>query len=196
VRSNGLIAMGLAKRDELIAVCLATDQDDVILVTRKGQAIRFPVSTLRVTSRIAGGVRGIRLSASDQLVSMDIAYPDTFVLAVTTNGFGKLSPIRGYPRQHRSGSGVRTFKLTPKTGDIAAARVASLSQQVMIVSAGGIVIQTPVQEKDPRQGITIQGRSAQGVRLMRLAEGDEVVAVACFDKEKEGKGQKAGEKAE
>jgi DNA gyrase subunit A len=188
VRSNGLIAMDLSKGDELIAVCLANDQEDVILVTRKAQAIRFPVTSLRTTSRTAGGVRGIRLVAGDRLISMDIAYPDTFVLTVTLNGFGKLSPIRGYPRQHRAGGGVRTFKLTPKTGDLAAARVTSLSQQVMIISAGGNVIQTPAQEKDPRQGITIQGRSAQGVRLMRLADGDEVVAVACFDKEKEGKG--------
>jgi DNA gyrase subunit A len=193
IRSNGLIAMALSKGDKLLAVCLAMEQDDVLLVTRKGQAIRFPVSSLRATSRTAGGVRGIRLGAGDELVSMDIAYPDTFVLAVTTNGFGKLSPIRGYPRQHRAGGGVRTFKITGKTGDVAAAKVASLSQQVMIISAGGIIIQTPVKEKDPRQGITIQGRSAQGVRLMRLSEGDEVVAITCFDREKEGKGSKEGQ---
>jgi DNA gyrase subunit A len=188
IRSNGLIAMALSKGDKLLAVCQATDQDDVLLVTRKGQAIRFPVASLRATSRTAGGVRGIHLHPEDRLVSMDIAAPDTFVLAVTTNGFGKLSPMRGYPRQHRAGGGVRTFKITEKTGDVAAARVTSLSQQVMIISAGGIIIQTPVKEKDPRQGITIQGRSAQGVRLMRLSEGDEVVAIACFDREKEVKG--------
>ena len=109
------------------------------------------------------------------------------VWAVTTDGYGKLTPVKSYPRQHRAGSGVRTFKLTQKTGDIAAVKVASLSQQVMIISADGIVIQTPVKEKDPRQGITIQGRSAQGVRLMRLGGGDRVVAITCFDTERDGK---------
>ncbi|MDI6814792.1 MAG: DNA gyrase subunit A [Dehalococcoidales bacterium] len=181
VRSSGLIAMDLAEGDELVATCLATDQDDVILVTQKGQAIRFAVSSLRPTSRTSGGVRAIRLAAGNQVVGMDIAYPDAYLLVVTKGGFGKLTPVGDYPRQHRAGSGVRTFRLTEKTGDIAAARLVSLSQQVMIISAEGIVICTPVKEKDPRQGITIQGRSTQGVRLMRLGRDDKVVAIACFD---------------
>lgn len=183
VRSSGLIAMDLEEGDELVAARLATDQDDVILVTEKGQSIRFAVSSLRASSRTSGGVCGIRLATDDRVVSMDVAYPDTFFLVVTTGGFGKLTPINDYPRQHRAGSGVRTFKLTEKIGAIADARLVSLSQQVMIISAGGIVTQTPVKEKDPRQGITIQGRSTQGVRLMKLDPGDEVVAIACFDKE-------------
>jgi len=182
VRSSGLIAMDLEEGDELVAASFATDQDDVILVTQQGQAIRFAVSSLRPTSRTSGGVRGIRLAAGDQVVGMDIAYPDTYLLVVTTLGFGKLAPVADYPRQHRAGSGVRTFKLTEKTGDIAGARLVSLAQQAMIISAEGIVIRTPVKEKDPRQGITIQGRSTQGVRLMRLGRGDKVVAIACFDK--------------
>jgi len=181
VRSSGLIAVDLEEGDELVAACLATDQDDVILVTQKGQAIRFAVSGLRATSRTSGGVCGIRLAPEDRVGSMDIAYPDNFLLAVTTGGFGKLTPVGDYPRQHRAGSGVRTFKLTEKGDEIAAARVVSPSQQAMIVSADGIVICTPVKEKDPRKGITIQGRSTQGVRLMKLGHGDKVVAVACFD---------------
>ena len=183
VRSSGLIAMDLEPGDELVAARLATDQDDVLLVTEQGQAIRFAVSSLRAVSRTSGGVRGIRLSPDDQVVAMDIIRPDSYVLAVTTGGFGKLTPVAAYPRQHRAGGGVRTFKFTEKTGEIAATEVVSLSQQAMIISAEGIVIQTPVQEKDPRQGITILGRSTQGVRLMRLDSGDRVVAVACFDKE-------------
>jgi len=198
VRSSGLIAMDLEEGDELVATCLASDQDKVMLVTQKGQAITFTVSSLRATSRTSGGVRGIRLAPDDQVVSMDIAYPDGFLLVITTGGFGKLSPIGGYPRQHRAGSGVRTFKLAEKTGDIAAARVVSLSQQAMIISADGIVIQTPVKEKDPRRGITIQGRSTEGVRLMRLGHGDRVVAITCFDVEKEDRVRKAkaGKEAE
>ena len=181
VRSSGLIAMDLEEGDELVAAWLATDQDDVILVTEKGQSIRFAVSNLRASSRTSGGVCGIRLATDDRVVSMDIAYPDAFLLVVTTGGFGKLTPVGNYPRQHRAGSGVRTFRLTEKTGDVAAARLVSLSQQVMIISADGIVIRTPVKEKDPRQGITIQDRSTQGVGLMKLDPGDKVVAVACFD---------------
>jgi len=181
VRSSGLIAMDLAERDELVAACLATDQDEVILVTQKGQSIRFSVSSLRASSRTSGGVRAIRLAPGDHVVSMDKAEVDAFLLVVTGGGFGKLTPIKQYPRQHRAGGGVRTFKIMENTGEVTAARAVSLSEQVMIISAGGIVTRTPVKEKDPRQGITVQGRSTQGVRLMKLDSGDEVVAVASFD---------------
>jgi DNA gyrase subunit A len=184
VRSSGLIAMDLEPEDELVAACVATDKDDVLLVTQQGQAIRFAVSDLRSASRTSGGVRGIHLKASDQVVGMDIARPKGYVLAVTAGGFGKLTPVAAYPRQHRAGGGVRTFKLIEKTSRVAAAAVVSLSQQVMIISAEGIIIHTPVKEKDPKQkGISIQGRSTQGVRLMKLDPGDMVVAIACFDKE-------------
>ncbi len=181
VRSSGLIAMDLAPGDELVTACLARDEDDVILVTQQGQSIRFAVSELRATQRTSGGVCGIRLAPDDQVVSMDIISPDTFLLVVTSGGFGKLTPVTSYPRQHRAGSGVRTFKLTEKAGEVVAARVVSPTQQLMIISAEGIITRTPVTEKDPRQGITILGRSTQGVRLMRLGEGDRVVAIACFD---------------
>ncbi len=183
VRSSGLIAMDLESEDELVAACLASDQDDVLLVTQAGQAIRFAVSALRAASRTSGGVRGIRLGASDQVVGMDVARPKGYVLVVTSRGFGKLTPVAEYPKQHRAGGGVRTFKLIPKSGKVAASAVVSLKQQVMIISAEGIVIQTPVREKDPKQGITIQGRSTQGVKLQELDPGDSVVAIACFEKE-------------
>jgi len=182
VRSSGLIAMDLEKRDELVTAHLATDQDDVILVTQKGQSIRFAVSALRASRRTSGGVRSIHLAPDDQVVSMGIAYPEAFLLTVTTGGFGKLTPVDSYPRQHRAGSGVRTFKLTEKSGKVADAKLVSQSNHLMIISAEGIVINTPVREKDPKQGIAIQGRGTQGVRLMRLDPGDRVVAIACFDK--------------
>jgi DNA gyrase subunit A len=181
VRSSGLIAMDLAKNDELVSTCLATDKDNVILVTQKGHSIKFSVSSLRASLRTSGGVRAIRLASNDKVLSMDIANPDAFLLVVTTNGFGKLTPISQYPKQHRAGSGVRTFKITDGMGVVAAARVVTPSQQVMIISAQGIIIRTPVKEKDPKKGITVQGRITQGVRLMRLNEGDSVVAITCFD---------------
>ncbi|MFC1941171.1 DNA gyrase subunit A [Chloroflexota bacterium] len=180
VRSNGLIAMDVEKGDELVSARLATAQDDVILVTQKGQSIRFAVSSIRTSLRTSGGVCGIRLASDDRVVSMEVASPDAFLLVVTAKGFGKLTPVSQYPRQHRAGSGVRTFKLNEKTDEVAAAKLVSPSHQVMIISADGIVIRTPVKEKDPKKGITIQGRSTQGVKLMRLGEGDKVVAATCF----------------
>ncbi len=181
VRSSGLIAMDLEAGDELVAVGLAGDQSDVLLVTQKGQSIRFTVSTLRASSRTSGGVCGIRLAPDDRVVSMDVAYPDAFLLVVTTEGFGKLTPVSEYTHQHRAGSGIKTFKLTEKTGEVAAAKLVSPSQQIIIISADGIVTRTPVSEKDPKKGITVQGRSTQGVKLMKLGDGDKVVAITCFE---------------
>ncbi len=181
VRRNGLIAVDLEPEDELVAVSMATEEDDVIMVTRYGLSIRFRVDTLRVTSRTAGGVRGIRLDPGDRVVSMDTANPDDLFLIVTTEGYGKLTLLKRYPCQYRAGKGVRTFKLNEKTGEVAAVGLVSLSQQVMIISAEGIVTRTPVSEKDPRQGIVIRGRDTQGVRLMKLTKNDKVVAIACFD---------------
>jgi len=183
VRSSGLIAMDLEPGDELVSARLGTDKDDVLLATEGGQSIRFAISELRGVSRTSGGVRGIRLGADDRVVGMDIMRRDGYVLTVTSGGYGKLTPVDDYPRQHRAGGGVRTFKLNEKSGKVAASEVVSLKQQVMIISADGIVIQTPVREKDPRQGITVQGRSTQGVKLQDLDAGDRVVAITCFEKE-------------
>jgi len=183
VRSSGLIAMDLEPGDELVSARLGTDKDDVLLATEGGQSIRFAISELRGVSRTSGGVRGIRLGADDRVVGMDIMRRDGYVLTVTSGGYGKLTPVDDYPRQHRAGGGVRTFKLNEKSGKVAASEVVSLKQQVMIISAEGIVIQTPVREKDPRQGITVQGRSTQGVKLQDIDAGDRVVAITCFEKE-------------
>jgi DNA gyrase subunit A len=185
VRSSGLIAMDLPPGDELVAVSLATDKDDVLLVTCKGQSIRFDVKSLRSASRTSGGVRGMRLAQGDAIVSMDRADKAGYVFVVTENGYGKVTPVEQYPRQHRSGSGVRTFKIVDKTGDVTAARVVNLKQQVMLVSAEGMMTRTPVKEQDPRKGITTQGRSTQGVRVMTLDAGDKLVAITTFEEEKE-----------
>jgi len=181
VRSSGLIAMDLAEGDELVAASLATDHDDIMVVTQNGRSIRFSVSELRASSRTSGGVRGIRLAPDDKVVSMDTIDPNAFLLVATTNGFGKLTRISDYPRQHRAGRGVRTFKVIEKTGGLVAARLVTQSQQLMIISAEGIVTRIPLKEKDPRQGIPVQRRSTQGVRLMRLESGDKVVAITALD---------------
>ena len=184
VRSSGLIAMDLAAGDELVSVCLATDKDDVIMVTRKGQSIRFGVSSLRAASRTSGGVRGMRLAKGDSVIFTDRADEDAYVLAVSEHGYGKVTPVSLYPQQHRAGGGVRTFKIVDKTGDVTAARVVTLKQQVMLISAEGMMTRTPVKEDDPKHGISTQGRSTQGVRLMTLEEGDRLVAITTFEEPK------------
>ena len=181
VRSSGLIAMDLEPGDELVAVCIATDDDDIILISQKGQSIRFKVSTLRTASRTSGGVRGMRLTSGDSIVSLDKADDEAYMLAVTSGGFGKITPINQYPRQHRAGSGVRTFKIVDKSGDVVAARIVRLDEQIMLITAEGMITRTPVKEKDPRKGITTQGRSTQGVKIMTLDEGDSLVAITTFE---------------
>ena len=181
VRSSGLIAMDLASKDELVAAKRATDENDVMLATTKGQSITFPIASMRTSLRASGGVRAIKISSGDSIISMDVMYPEHFVLTVTIGGYGKLTPQAEYPRQKRAGSGVRTFHVTDKTGEVVDARVVKNSQQLMIISVDGIVTRTPVREKDPSKGITIQGRSTQGVRLMRLEGNDKVAATTCFD---------------
>ena len=175
VRSSGLIAMDVEDGDELVASRVATDQEEIVLVTETGQSIRFAVSGIRASSRTSGGVRGIRLAAGDRVVGAGIARPKTYFLVITKQGHGKLTPIDDYPKQHRAGGGVRTFKIVEKTGGIADARLVTRSQEVMFISANGIVVRTPVKD------ITVQGRSTQGVILMRMSEGDEVVALAHMD---------------
>jgi DNA gyrase subunit A len=181
VRSSGLIAMDLEPGDELVSVCMAHDDDDVIMVSKKGQSIRFKVATLRAASRISGGVRGMKLAAGDEIVSIDKADDEAFMLVVTSGGFGKITPVDQYPRQNRAGSGVRTFKIVPKSGYVVAARVVLLDEQIILITAEGMVTRTPVKEKDPRKGITTQGRSTQGVKIMTLDEGDSLVAITAFE---------------
>ena len=181
VRSNGLIAMDVEAGDALISARLATEKDEVMMITQKGQSIRFIASSLRSSQRTSGGVAGIRLGEGDKVVSMEIASPESYLLSVSANGYGKLTDVTEYPLQKRAGSGVRTFKITDKTEDVVAAKVTNLTRDVMIISAKGMIIQTPVKERDPKKGITILGRSTQGVKLMNLDEGDKVVAVTAFD---------------
>jgi DNA gyrase subunit A len=185
VRSSGLIAMDLAPNDTLVTVCLATDKDDVILVTRDGQSIRFDVNGLRAASRTSGGVRAMRIDDKDAIIGMDRADKESYVLVVTENGYGKVTPVDQYPQQHRAGSGVRTFKIVDKTGPVTAFAVVHLKQQVMLVSAEGMMTRTPVKEDDPRKGITTQGRSTQGVKVMTLEAGDKLVAITVFAEEDE-----------
>ena len=175
VRSNGLIANKVRKEDELVAVRMARSEDDVIVVTERGQAIRFAVAALRAASRSSGGVRAIHLTAGDRVVAMDITSPEAYVLVVTTNGYGKCTLLTRYRPQTRGGIGIKSISISPKSGGVAAARVAEPSSgELLILSAKGVIIRLKM------ESIPIQGRIRKGASLMRLDEGDEVASIAAF----------------
>jgi len=170
IRRNGIIAMGLRDGDELISVSVVGGEDEVVLVSRNGQAIRFKVENLRTASRTSGGVRGIRL-IDDYVVGMGIVFPDAYVLTVTEKGFGKLTPVRNYPVHHRGGRGVRAYRVSPMTGNLVASRLVSAQGSLVMLSARGNVVNIPMAQ------ISVQGRGGRGARLMGLAEDDSVVSV-------------------
>ncbi len=179
VRRQGLIAMDLEEDDELIGAKLAHSNDDVLMITALGKANRFTVAELRSASRTSGGVRGIRLAKGDRVVSLNLAPQDSELLVVTEHGYGKRTPIEDYPLHSRGGGGVITASVTEKNGPIAAARVITeKDSDLMIITAGGMVIRTDVNK------LHIRGRATQGVQLMHLAGGDTVVAVATTNGKK------------
>ncbi|HEV8575397.1 MAG TPA: DNA gyrase subunit A [Dehalococcoidia bacterium] len=178
VRRDGLIAMDLEPADELVSAKLATDDDDAIVVSARGQSVRFAVKRLRSASRLSGGVRGIRLASGDRVVGMEIASAAEALLVVSEFGFGKRTLVDEYPLHGRGGQGVRTFKTNPKTGELMAARMVDPTHELILISEGGIVLRTPVEH------ISRQLRSTQGVTLMDV-EGDRVAAVAVIDMERD-----------
>src|SRR5438309_2204549 len=183
VRSNGLRAMTLEEDDELLDVKHCRAGDHIILVTERGQSARFDVDILRTASRISGGVRGIRLAGGDALASMDIVEPDAQLLVVTRNGYGKRTPLSAYPTKGRGIGGVRAINTTSKTGPVAAARVVHGYEELMMISAGGIVIRTPLETISERSG-----RATSGVILMNLREGDRLAAIAILEPTPNGGG--------
>jgi len=169
IRRNGIIAMGLRNEDKLISVEVVASADEVILVSRRGQAIRFKVQGLRTASRTSGGVRGIRL-VDDYVVGMGIVLTDAYVLTVTEEGFGKLTPIKNYPVHNRGGKGVRAYRVGPQTGNLAVSKLVSRQGSLVMLSGRGNVVNIPMEQ------VSIQGRGGRGARLMGLAEGDSVVS--------------------
>lgn len=173
VRSSGLIAISLKGQEDLVAASLVTKSDEVLLISQKGKAIRFAISKIRETSRTSGGVHGLKIAFDDRVISMDVVFGDAYLLTVTENGFGKLTPVRNFPTQNRGGKGIRAHNVNDRTGNVVAAKCVSLSQHLAIVSAEGNILRTPV------DGISIRHRNSQGVYLMRLNERDKVVSIAC-----------------
>ena len=174
VRPSGLIAISLADDDELGWARLTSGEEEVIIVTEQGQALRFSETQVRPMGRAAAGVQGIRLAIGDQVTSMTIVQPGGSLLIVTTNGFGKQTPLEGYPIKSRATGGVSTIdkKAIPAVGKITSARVIQETDHLTLISANGVAIR--LKAKD----VKVSGRSTRCVRLMRLQAGDYVASVA------------------
>lgn len=169
---SGLIAVTLEEGDEVVGVQLTDGRQDMLLVTRLGQAIRFPESDVRAMGRAARGVRGIRLEEGDWVVGMDVVAPNKDLLVVTENGYGKRTPLTEYRITGRGGKGIRTLQVSEKNGPIAGVKVCREEDEIMLISHDGIMIRISVKD------VSQLGRSTQGVRLMRLDADDRVVALA------------------
>jgi DNA gyrase subunit A len=176
VRRSGLIAMDLEPGDELVFARLAREQDDVVLVSSQGKAIRFTVAELRAASRTSGGVRGMRLNPDDDaVVAMEVVESGSMLLTLSETGLGKRTEFEEYPRHSRGGQGVLTHNVTARTGRVVAARAVKEGDELIVVSQTGIVMRTTV------ESISKVGRSAQGVHVMGIGPGDSVASVAVID---------------
>ena len=177
VRRSGLIAIRLDKGDELRSALLTEKGDEVMLATSDGQAIRFKESDIREMGRTAGGVRGIKLGKGDEVIGVDViknGKKDGMILTMSANGFGKKTVLKEYKVQKRGGSGIKTAKVTAKTGKLIVAKVLTGDEEELIaMSKKGQVIRTALKD------ISSLGRQTQGVTIMRLRGGDGIASLAC-----------------
>jgi len=172
LKADGIIAIKMREGDELVGVRHSTGDDDILMVSRKGQAIRFHESDVRAMGRDTSGVQGMKLRGDDEVIEVNIAQDDADLLVVTKNGYGKRTRVADYPIKGRGGMGVKTVQLTEAKGQLAGALVVSGGYNVMLISTGGTVIKMPV------DGIKRSGRATQGVIVMRLREGELVSSLA------------------
>jgi DNA gyrase subunit A len=171
-RRDGLIALKLRPKDELVRVIETSGSDDVFMVTRDGQTIRFSEKGVRPMGRSAAGVRGMKMRANDEVVSCDVAKDDSAILIITESGYGKRTQVSNFTRKGRGGMGMIGIKLTGKKGHVVAAFMAGIDDDIVVVASGGTTIRTPVKE------ISSQGRAATGVRIMSMDEGQVVASAA------------------
>ncbi|HEU5421920.1 MAG TPA: DNA gyrase C-terminal beta-propeller domain-containing protein, partial [Nitrolancea sp.] len=171
VRSTGMIAIGLDDDDELAWVRMTSGENQIILVTERGQAIRFEESDVRAMGRPAAGVIGVRLEDGDRVIAAEVARPDADLLVVSINGYGKRTAIEEFRLQGRGGYGVTAMKLSERNGPIAAARVVDPDDQIMLITGRGMVIRVQAGQ------ISQIGRQTQGVSIMRVQDGDHVASL-------------------
>jgi DNA gyrase subunit A len=173
IKADGIIAINIRDDDELIAVRRTSGRDDIIMVSRSGQAARFNEEQVRAMGRDTSGVRGMNVGQSgNSVLAMDVARDDQELLVVTENGYGKRTPIPDYPVKGRGTMGVKTIQLTENKGALAGALVVREHQELVFISQNGMVQRTSV------RGINLYGRASQGVRVMNIRDDDQVSAVA------------------
>ena len=175
VRSTGMIAITLEENDELAWVRQTEGDNDVILVTAGGQAIRFPETDVRPMGRPAAGVNGIRLEKDDRVIAFEVVDPERDLLVVAARGLGKRTPIEQYRAQGRGGKGIQAMRLTERTGPIVAAGMVSPEDTVMLMNSRGIAIRITAEQ------ISRIGRTTQGVTLMRLGPDEEIVSMTVIE---------------
>ncbi|KAF0194412.1 MAG: DNA gyrase subunit A [Bacillota bacterium] len=172
IRSNGLIGIALRDGDELIGVRLTDGKQNVVLGTHTGMFIRFDEKDVRVMGRATQGVKGIDLEEEDFVIGMDIVREGIDILVVTQHGFGKRTAIEEYRKQTRGGKGIQTIKRSVRNGNVVCLRAVSTDDDLMVITEQGIIIRMDI------KSISRLGRSTQGVTIIRLDEGDQVVAIA------------------
>ena len=178
-RKSGLRAITLDEGDELVNVCLTSGEDHIILATKKGNAVRFHESEVRVMGREAAGVRGIRVGKDDAVIGAALQMPDALLLTVTEQGYGKRTDPEEFTVHHRGGGGMTAHNLTAKTGDLVGLGMIREDEDLLLINSSGVVIRTPA------ESIRQCGRASQGVILIRLDEGDKVISGTCTKREEE-----------
>ncbi len=172
IRRDGIIALKIQDDDDLIGAAITDGQQDIALLTRNGQAMRFGESDVRSMGRVSTGVKGIKLRQGDEVVDMVVVRESSTLLTICENGYGKRTGQTEYPSKHRAGQGVIDIKTSPRNGSVVACREIESEEEVMVITQNGIMIRIPV------QGVSTIGRNTQGVRLINLDEGDRVIDMA------------------
>jgi DNA gyrase subunit A len=186
-RRTGIKAMKIDKKDELICVRMTNGQQEVFLGTLKGLAVRFHETEIRACGRFTGGVIGIRLTKGDRVIGMEVLRPNSTILTVCENGYGKRSKAEDYRLIHRGGKGVINVKVTERNGEVISIKEVIDDDELIMLTQEGMSIRVNVGD------IRVISRNTQGVRLINLKQNDKIVAVARMEEKEEGKEVAEGE---
>ena len=178
IRQSGKIAINLKDEDQLVAVKLTKENEEILVAASNGKLIRFNENDVRPMGRTASGVKGINVDGS-HVVGMTTNGEGQYIMAISENGYGKMSPIEDYRESHRGGKGVKTINTTEKTGQLVALRAVNGDEDLLIMTSEGIMIRLPMEQ------VKLAGRNTQGVRLIKVAEGSIVSSVEVVSKSEE-----------
>jgi DNA gyrase subunit A len=172
-----------------MSVHLTNGSDNIMIASHEGKAIRFPESDVRSMGRVTRGVRGIKLNEGDYLIGMCLEKEGAQLLTITENGYGKRTPTEEYRLQNRGGKGISNYNITEKTGKVAAIQMAVEGEDLLLVTSGGIIMRTKIEE------ISSLSRSTQGVRVVKLGDGIKVIDIAGAAREEESEASEESEPA-